>query len=354
MKRVWLSSGAGRAWIVVVVASALTGWHGWGVTVTPERPFFWIMAIADLVVAAVAARLAVRWPGYAMFGDDAVVLGRERVRYDSITAVRTGRVSAKGFWLAFWLPLSLLGGVVVALRRADAFERQVVELDTPDDRLRMRWKDVDSHGAFLDAVRTARPDLEPASGLDGPDYARDCTPRLSVGGGFLAVGLVVWLFFAGVLGIQLLDRSTVDGPYSVDATSYAIRSVTERLTGNPDSHNPDLPGVPVDLSVEPCARTNGALLGRSPDVVDLRLRLLSRDVPEPVADALEDELRKHAGMAPGDYRDRLDIADSAVRINIPEVATLYIDIRTGCVGDEGEARLREDLLALAAALGVER
>ncbi|WP_433273680.1 hypothetical protein ACQPZF_19705 [Actinosynnema sp. CS-041913] len=349
MKRVWLSSGAGRAWTVVVVASALAGWHGWGVTVTPERPFFWIMAIADLVVAAVAARLAVRWPGYAMFGDDAVVLERERVRYDSITAVRTGHVSAKGFWLAFWLPLSLLGGVVVALLRADAFERKVVELDTPDDRLRMRWKDVESHGAFLDAVRTARPDLEPAFGLDGPDYARDCTPRLSVGGGFLALGLVVWLFFAGLLGVQLLDRSTVDGPYSVDATSYAIRSVTERLTGNPA-----LPGVPVDFSVEPCARTNGAVLGPSPDVVDLRLRLLSRDLPGPVADAVESGLRKHAGMAPGDYLDTLDIADSAVRINIPEVATLHIDIRTGCVDDGGEAGLREDLRALAAALGVER
>ncbi|ONI84603.1 hypothetical protein ALI22I_29070 [Saccharothrix sp. ALI-22-I] len=345
-----LSSASLWAWAVVGVAVLAAGWHVWGITVTPERSYYWWMTTADLVVAGVAAALALRWPRYAHFEPDALVLSDGRIPYGSITGVRVGTVSAKPFWLAFWLPQSLVIGLIIASRRAEAFNRQVVELDTTSGPVRVRWRDFDRRVAFIDALQS-HSDVEPSygGGLDGGTLARDYTPRLSVGGGFLALGLVVWTFFAGLLGLQLLDRSTYSGPYSTEATSAAVRALTERL-----GDYPTLPGVPVEFRTRPCDRNNNTFLGPSPDVAALSLRLVGPDLPPDTIGTVEERLHDDAGMDPGLYYMRLDHPGTDVRIGIPTSDDLQIEVSTGCTDTAGHDLLRADLQALAAALGAGR
>jgi hypothetical protein len=96
----------------------------------------------------------------------------------------SGSASAKPFWLAFWLPTSLLIGLIVALRSSSEFDREVVELGTGRGRVRARWRDFRAADAFVAAVREKRPDLQAGHGVVPGTFARDYSPRLSVGGGF--------------------------------------------------------------------------------------------------------------------------------------------------------------------------
>jgi hypothetical protein len=66
-------SKATKTWVLVAVALAFAGWHAYGVTVAPERPFFWIGVVCDVLVAVVAWLLGRSWPAEARFGPDAIV-----------------------------------------------------------------------------------------------------------------------------------------------------------------------------------------------------------------------------------------------------------------------------------------
>ncbi|QFZ18250.1 hypothetical protein [Saccharothrix syringae] len=346
-RRVFLSNAGLWAWAVVAVAVAAAALHVWGITETPETGLFWFLTAADLVVAGTAAAHAVRWPRHAVFEPDALVLAGSRVPYDAITAVRVGSVSAKPFWLAFWLPNSLLVGLVVALRDPAGFTRDVVEVDTARERFRARWRSPGLRRAFLDALHAARPDVEPSHDLDGGHPARDRTPRLGVPGGLLACALSVWAVAAGLLSLQLADRSTYHGPYPTEATSAALRSLTSEFRDYEA-----LPGVPVDLRTQRCDRTN-PLLGPSPDVVELHLVLESHDLPEADADAVEARIRQDADMDPDTYLTSVDRV-SGVSLHIPASSRLSVWVSTGCVAVEDAERLGGDLRALAAALGAGR
>ncbi|VVJ18968.1 Uncharacterised protein [Amycolatopsis camponoti] len=339
-------SGARRwTWVVVAIALAFAGWHVYGITVAPERPFFWIGVALDLLVAVVAWLLGRAWPPVARFGSDAVALDREKIPYPTITEVRRGAVSAKPFWLAFWLPTSLLGGLIVALRPSGDFDREVVELGTDRGRrVRTRWRDHRTAETFLAALHDKRPDLEVRYGVDSGTYARDHSPRLGVGGGFLAFGLGLWLFFGAWFGLQLLDRSLDRGPFAPGPTSAAITQLTTGLSGFAP-----LPGVARDFTEWPCDRANDLILGPDPGAADLHLKLEGRT---PQAGDVEARLRRAAGMDPGEYLERLGPDDIDFEVDIPEDGDLYIEFSTGCVTDDAVPSLRDDFTKLAAALGV--
>jgi hypothetical protein len=174
-------------------------------------------------------RLAVG-PGLAAeaeFGPDAIAFGNSRLPYAEITEVRRGAVSAKPFWLAFWLPTSLLVGLIVALRSSSEFDREVVELGTGRGRVRARWRDFRAADAFVAAVREKRPDLQTGYGVVPDTFARDYSPRLSVGGGFLAFGLGLWLFLGGWFGCSCwTSRSTPRTTISTSSSPPAASPTT--------------------------------------------------------------------------------------------------------------------------------
>jgi hypothetical protein len=341
-----LSRAGSWAWSVVAVALAAAVLHIWGITETPERSLFWFLTAADLVVAAVAAVHARRWPRHAVFEEDALVLARRRVPYDAMTSARVGHVSAKPFWLAFWLPNSLVIGLILAAQDARRYDREVVEVDTRHGRIRARWRDTYGQRAFVDALRAARPDIEPEYGVDGGDPADDCTPRLGVPGGLLAFALSMWALVAVLLSVQLADRSTYYPTAPTEATSAALRTLTAEF------HDYEtLPGVPVDFRTWPCERKNG-ILGPSPDVVDLHLVLQDHDVPQATADAVEAKIREDVGMDDS-YVMTVD-QTSGLRLNLPETKGLSVWVSLGCVDVDDVDRLRDELRTLAAALGVGR
>ena len=341
-----LSRARRWTWVVLAVALAFAAWHGYGITVAPERPFFWIGVGFDVVVAVVAWLMGRAWPPEAEFGPDAIVFGGSRLPYAEITEVRRGAVSAKPFWLAFWLPTSLLIGLIVALRSPSEFDREVVELRTGGGRVRARWRDFRAADAFVKAVHEKRPDLEAGYGVVPDAFARDYSPRLGVGGGFLAFGLGLWLFLGGWFGLQLLDQSLDRGPFPAAPTGAAIRDLTAGLSGFAP-----LPDVTRDFTEWPCDRTNDLILGPDPDATDLHLKLESRTLPEAAAGAVEDRLRQAAGMDPGQYLERYNL-DLDFEVDIPEDDDLYVEFSTGCVTGDAVPGLRDDLTKLAAAMGV--
>ncbi|MFD1048066.1 hypothetical protein ACFQ1S_22265, partial [Kibdelosporangium lantanae] len=343
-QRIRLSSAAYWAWGLAGVMLAMTAFHIWAITETPETSLYWVAAVADLVVAIVAFGLGLQWPRYALFEADGVILARQRIRYESITALRLGDVSAKPFWLAFWFPTSLVGGLIVALVPKDTFNREVVEVVTENRTARFRWKN--GNTVFVDALQARRPDLERTYHLDGHSYARDFTPRMGVGGGLLAACLGVWVAFTALTTPDLFDLSTQRGPYPLAATQAKLRSITAELR----DYAP-LPGVPTEFSTETCSRKNVSL-GPSPDVVDLSIKIVARDMPPTTADAIENHLRDDTGMLKGEYYHPIYDADSNIAIDIPEVHGLYIEISTGCVRASDVDSLRGDLTKVAAALGV--
>ncbi|WP_284749815.1 hypothetical protein [Amycolatopsis sp. RTGN1] len=339
-----LSRARRWTWVLVAVAAALAAWHLYGIFVTPERPFFWIGLAFDVLVAVVGWLLGRAWPPVARFGPDGIRLDGSLLPYTTITEVRRGAVSAKPFWLAFWLPTSLLVGLIVALRPSGDFDREVVELRTDGGRVRARWRDHRAAEDFLAALREHRPDLEVRYGVDSDVFARDHSPRLGVGGGFLAFGLGLWLFLGGWFGLQLLDQSLEHGPFPSGPTSAAIT----RLTSGLDGFAP-LPGVARDFTEWSCDRTNGLILGPDPGAADLHLKLEGRT---PQAGAVEARLRQAAGMDADQYFERLGPDDLDFELDIPEDDDLYIEFSTGCVTDEAVPGLRDDFTKLAAALGV--
>ena len=344
-----LSAAAPVVWGVAGVAVVLAVWHGWGILVTPERSFFWFMTFVDLVVAGVAFSVGRQWPRYADVESGGIVLLRQRIRFEAITEIRLGDVSAKPFWLAFWLPTSLVVGVIAALIPASSYNREVVEFATANGRARLRWRKSAGHDEVVNAVRAARPDLEPRYGLDGRSPARDFSPRMSVGGGLLCACLLLWAFFAGWSGLQLLDRSTQEGPNALAATSSALRSVTSDLTG----YEP-VPGARVGYHSWRCDRVNDLLLGPSPDVVDLHLEIDGKDVPPATADAIEARIRKDVGMDPDQYLFAVDRRSSDVAIDIPVMSGLHVDVSTGCVDSDDLPALQGQLDELAKAVGAGR
>lgn len=347
-RRVWVSSAAYWAWGVAGLAIVAAGWHIWAITETPDSSIFWVVTVFDLLVACTAFGVGLQWPRYAVFDDEGIVLNKQRIRYEAITELRFGDVSAKPFWLAFWIPMSLVGGAIVALIPRDTFDRQVIEINTEARRARFRWRKMARHDAFADAVREARPDLESVYGLDGNNLAVDFTPRMSVGGGFLAFGLAMWVFFAGWLSIQLFDMSTEEGPFSPQATDSALRRITSGMTG----YAP-LPGVAANFTEWRCRRTNGWVLGDSPDVIDLHVKLVADDMPKDTADAIEAKVRRDAGMGTDDFLQRVDTRpdDTDVEVDIPQSNGLYIEISTGCVNRGDLGPLHDDLRKMATAIG---
>lgn len=341
-----LSRARRWTWVLVAVALAFAVWHGYGVSVAPQRPFFWIGIGFDVLVGVVAWFMGRAWPPEARFGPDAVAFERTRVPYAEITEVRRGAVSAKPFWLAFLIPTSLVVGLIVALRPAADFDREVVELRTPDGRVRTRWRHGSAADGFLRALREKRPDLDVGYGLDAGLFARDFAPRLGAGGGFLAFGLGLWLFFGTWFGLQLTDQSLDSGPFPLEATSGTLRDLTGNLTGFAP-----LPGVAPDFTEWDCDRDNGLILGPDPHTTDLHLQLIGRDVPPEQADAVEARLRLAASMDADAYISRIGPDDLDVDVDIPEVRTLYVEISTGCVDRGGLPRLRDDFTKLAKAMG---
>lgn len=326
----------------------MTAFHVWGITETPESSMYWVAAVFDLAVAIVSFGLGLQWPRYALFEEDGVILARQRIRYDAITALRLGDVSAKPFWLAFWIPTSLLGGLIVALVPKDSFNREVVEVATENRTARFRWKHGGPPTAFVDAFQARRPDLQRTYHLDTYSYARDFTPRMGVGGGLLAACLGVWVVFTAITTPDLFDLSTERGPYPLAATQAKLRSMTAGLSG----YDP-LPGVSVEFSTDRCSRNN-VLLGASPDVVELSMKIDAKDMPPPAADAVENHLRADTGMRRGEYYHPIYEPDSNVTIDIPEMHGLYVQISTGCVRAGEVDLLRDDLTKFAAAMGVGR
>lgn len=339
-----LSRARRRTWVLVVVALVFAGWHGYGITVAPERPFFWIGVVLDVLVAVVAWLLGRAWPAVASFGPDALAFDRTRIDYREITDVRRGAVSAKPFWLAFWIPTSLVGGLIVALRPSGDFDREVVEFRAGHGRVRTRWRDHRAAETFLAVLHDKVPDLEVRYGVDPAAHARDHSPRLGAGGGFLAFALGVWLFFGTWFGLQLLDRSLDRGPFPPGPTSAAINRLTAGLSGSAP-----LPGVARDFTEWPCDRTNDLVLGPDPGAADLHLKLVG---PLPQAGAVEARLRQAAGMDPDQYLERLGPDDVDFEVDIPEDDDLYVEFSTGCVTGDAVPALREDLAKLATAMGV--
>ncbi|WP_143050917.1 hypothetical protein [Amycolatopsis pretoriensis] len=162
-------------------------------------------------------------------------------------------MSAKPFWLAFWIPTSPVVGLIVALRPSGDFDREVVEFRAGQGRVRTRWRDYRSAETFLAVVRDKVPDLEVRYGVD------PAAPRLGAGGGFLAFALGVWLFFGTWFGLQLLDQSLDRGPFPPGPTSAAITRLTAGLSGFAL-----LPGAARDFTEWPCDRINDLALGPDP------------------------------------------------------------------------------------------
>ncbi len=339
-----LSRARRWTWGLVVVALAFAVWHGYGITVAPERPFFWIGVALDVLVAVVAWLLGRAWPPQATFLPEAIAFGRTQVPYSAITDVRRGAVSAKPFWLAFWIPTSLVVGLIVALRPSGDFDREVVEFRAGQSRVRTRWRDYRAAETFLAALRDKLPDLEVRYGVDPATYARDHSPRLGVGGGFLAFALGLWLFLGTWFGLQLLDQSLYRGPFPPGPTSAAIDELAAGLSGFAP-----LPGVARDFTEWPCDRTNDLILGPDPGAADLHLKLEGRT---PAAGAVEARLRQAAGMDPDQYLERLGPDDIDFEVDIPEDDDLYVEFSTGCVTDDAVPGLRDDLARLATAMGV--
>lgn len=339
-----LSRARRWTWVLIVVAVAFAAWHGYGITVAPQRPFFWIGVALDVLVAVVAWSLGRAWPPEAAFGAETLAFGRARVPYGLITDVRRGAVSAKPFWLAFWIPTSLVVGLIVALRPAGDFDREVVEFRAGQGRVRTRWRDHRAAEDFLAALREKLPDLEVRYGVDPAAHAWDHAPRLGAGGGVLAFGLGIWLFFGTWFGLQLLDRSLDRGPFPPGPTSAAITGLTAGLSGSAP-----LPGVTREFTEWPCDRTNDLVLGPDPGAADLHLKLVGRT---PAADEAEARLRQAAGMDHGQYLERLGPDDIDFEVDIPADDDLYVEFSTGCVGDDAVPGLRDDLGKLAAAMGV--
>lgn len=342
-----LSRARRWTWVLVAVALAFAGWHAYGITVAPERPFFWIGVVCDVLVAVVAWLLGRSWPAEARFGPDAIAFGRAGVPYAAITDVRRGAVSAKPFWLAFWLPTSLLIGLILALRPSGDFDREVVEVGTGRGRVRARWRDHRAADAFVAALREKLPDIEVGYGVDPATYAKDHSPRLGVGGGLLAFACGLWLVLGSWFGLQLSDRSLDRGPFPAAPTSATIRELAARLSGFAP-----LTGVTREFTEWPCDRTNDLILGPDPDAADLHLKLESRTLPESEAGAVEARLRQAAGMDPGQYLQRYGSDDLDFEVDIPEDGDLYVEFSTGCIGDDAVPGLRDDLAKLASAMGV--
>jgi len=327
---------------------AMTAFHVWAITETPEITLYWVAAIFDLAIAIVSFGLGLQWPTYALFEEDGVILAKQRIRYDSITALRLGDVSAKPFWLAFWIPTSLVGGLIVALIPKDTFNREVVEIVTEHRTARFRWKRSGTPTVFVDTLQARRSDLERTYHLDSYSYARDFTPRMGVGGGLLAACLGVWVVFTAITTPELFDLSTQYGPYSTAATSAELRALTGKLSG----YDP-LPGVPVEFSTDRCSRKS-YILGESPDVVDLSVKIVAEDMPPTLADAVERHVRNDVGMIRNEYFYTIDAPDQRVAVDIPEVKGLYVQFFTGCVRVGELDPLRDDLTKLAAAMGAGR
>jgi hypothetical protein len=96
------------------------------------------------------------------------------------------------------------------------------------------------------------------------------------------------------------------------------------------------------------------LLGPSPDVVDLSVKIVAGDMPPAAAEAVENHLRRDVGMNKGEYFYPLSEPDSNVAVDIPADHGLYIEINTGCVRASELDPLRDDLTKLAAAIGAGR
>ena len=343
-QRARLSSASYWAWGVAVMAGAAAVWHIWAITETAERPYFWMLSVADVIIAATAAWHAWSWPVHADFGPDGLRLGRTTIPYESITEVRRGDASAKGFWVAFWLPTSLVIGVIAALRDPDSYDRDVVELATANGIARFRWRDPARGQEFLTGLgKEEAPKAIPAS----YHTARDYTPQLSVGGGLLVAVLGYWLIIGGLFSTDLFDLSTSYGPYPLAATSANIATLTGKLTGIAP-----LPNVPAEFVEEKCDRVNNSTLGPSPHVIDLHLRIIGQDVPDQTATAIENQLRNDIGMQSDEYLFDVNDGGTDVAVDIPEAQGLYIEIFTGCVDASGLPQLRTDLQRMGSALGV--
>jgi hypothetical protein len=368
-----LSRARALVWGAAAVAAVLLAWHVYGVVVAPYSAVLWFCVIADAVALAICVWQGLRWPPTAVFADDHLRLGSLDIPYASIDTVWRGTESAKPFWLAFWLPQSLLGGLVVALVPAGSFDRYVLQLDAAGASTRMRFRNHHYRDRFLEQLDARLPGLDHRY-TAGPEPAVDVTPRLAVPGGLLLACLTTWILVGGWFGTFLFDlsleaRTTSSG----DTTSATLRAFTGRLENTVVSTSGTtaaataaaLGPLTARIKESSCDYREDEILGAAPGIADYRLEIEGRDVPKDRADALEAVVRHAVAMSEDTYYVNLDTdgaADTdyrmagtrtAVTLDIYVTPGVGIDVESGCVATADEARIRADLMAVAAALNAQ-
>ncbi|AXX29932.1 hypothetical protein KCV87_07305 [Actinosynnema pretiosum subsp. pretiosum] len=333
-----------RAVALAALVAAL--WHGSAIPETPERAVYPVLTALDVLVAALCAWLGARWSSTARFETDALVIGRHRVPYAAITGVRCGPCSAKPFWLALLLPVSVIGGLLVLARSAQAMGRQVVEIRTADGRRhRSRWKDAERHGEFTDLLRRARPDLEHDYGVDTALPARDHTPRLGVPGGLVGAFLVAWVLVVLHLGAQLDDLDRLQS-----RTHDPERAVTalQRVVAFAEPAGLELPHV---VEQERCGRVNSVFLGPTPHWVRVSATAEDRSMADADAEGVRTALRAAAGLEPDVGYSRDPDGESGVTYNLNGGHGLTLTVSTGCVPADSAPRVTAALEDVVRALG---
>lgn len=344
--RVPLTTAPLVLWAVALAALAAALWHGAAIPETPERSAYWVITALDALVAVLCGWLGARWSFTARFEPDALVIGRHRVPYSAITGVRYGPFSAKPFWLALLFPVSIVGGLLVLARSAQAMEREVVEISTADGRRhRLRWKDAERHGEFTDLLRRARPDLEPDYGVDNALPARDHTPRLGVPGGLVGAFVITWGLVALYLGAQLGDLDRLQSrTYDPDRAVTAL----QRVATFAEPAGVELPHV---VEQERCGRVNSVVLGPSPHWVRVSTTVEDRGMADADAEAVRTALRAAAGLDPDRGYGRDPDGESGVTYNLNGGRGLTLTVSTGCVPADSAPRLEAALAEVVAALG---
>jgi len=177
-----------RPWLLVLTALALAAlvWHVYGIPRTPHRPTCWLLAIADLAVALLAAQQAVRALPRLLLGErDLTVAGRRRPQHvplDTVSSVLAHRDSRRQslelffFVLLIWLsalrpsraPIVLIVGVLLltTLLRpllSTIGQRHLLTITAPAGDYVLAWSTERRREEFLNVLRARRPDLDVSS-----------------------------------------------------------------------------------------------------------------------------------------------------------------------------------------------
>ncbi len=360
-----------RPWLLVLTALALTAlvWHVLGIPRTPHRPTCWLLAIADLGVALLAAQQAVRaLPRLCLGERDLTVAGRWRPQHvplDTISSVLAHRDSRRQslalflFVLLIWLsalkpsraPIVLIVGLLLltTLLRpllSTIGQRHLLTITAPAGDYVLAWSTERRREEFLNVLRARRPDLDVSSEhLVATRFGSSAPLAAQLISGLAAT----WLFFALLVSVSLRDLSVLDGANSQTQSLAELHVLTGRLTGLPRRD-----GVHPVITTEDCPRTHNNLLGPSPDVQTLLLI-----VEDPAASDAEvrftgTRLAGAVGVKPdefGDFDQQISYrrgANVTVQVTGPG---LYVDVVVDCVPTNNGNPIDAQLRALASALG---